>query len=531
MSALRAVHIALAAAALATCLATPYSFAGAYVGADANVPNLVVHPSNYTGSGGTVTVRVCISPTSSVTTDLEIPVRNVIARMNELEPTLGNLVTGGANDIPGNAVDAESALLHETGHCIGLAHPNLATESGVPTSQSDYTKTTRGNNGNYNLNNGQDNVLGSADDQRGDDLNLHWFRMSNNNPFTIAEVVDSTTYARDQSLLPGGSSFAANASRQVSALLGVPNTEAAMQQGQSFDEAQRTLGHDDVATLRYAASGIDEVAGTADDYDIELAYQGITSSGCDVTVSVDANTGFASCSFGLAFVGGGDHFRVTSGIVRLNNSTNWYYNQTPSFAPPNQAPLLAAIADVTLEENQVISFGLSATDPDPEDILEFVEVGLPAFCILTDNQDRTGTIDCAPLTGDDGSWTVEIFVIDNDSTLLFDSQSFVLTVEPQSSSDADLDGVPDANDNCLAVANPDQRDSNVDGYGNACDADFDNNCIVNAVDLGILRAVFFTGDADADLDGDGIVNTLDLGIFRAGFFASPGPSGLTATCD
>ncbi|MFK8015667.1 MAG: hypothetical protein AB8G17_09535, partial [Gammaproteobacteria bacterium] len=162
---------------LAVCLAcAPSVLGGAYVTSGAGNLDRIVHPSNYTGSGGNLQVRVCISPASSVTTLLEIPLQNAIFRINELEPTIGNLITGGANDIPSNAVDAESALLHEAGHCIGLAHPNLATESGVPSAQRDYTKTTQGNNGFFDLNDGADNVLGSSDDLRGDDVNLHWFR-------------------------------------------------------------------------------------------------------------------------------------------------------------------------------------------------------------------------------------------------------------------------------------------------------------------------------------------------------------------
>jgi hypothetical protein len=37
--------------------------------------------------------------------------------------------------------------------------------------------------------------------------------------------------------------------------------------------------------------------------------------------------------------------------------------------------------------------------------------------------------------------------------------------------DADRDGVPDPNDNCPTVSNPDQRDSNRDGKGDACQPD------------------------------------------------------------
>ncbi len=92
--------------------------------------------------------------------------------------------------------------------------------------------------------------------------------------------------------------------------------------------------------------------------------------------------------------------------------------------------------------------------------------------------------------------------------------------------DSDADGVSDQLDNCTLDANPDQRDSNDDGYGNVCDADLSNDGIVNVVDLGILRSVFFTDDEDADFNGDGVVNVVDLGVLRQRFFAPPGPSAL-----
>lgn len=94
--------------------------------------------------------------------------------------------------------------------------------------------------------------------------------------------------------------------------------------------------------------------------------------------------------------------------------------------------------------------------------------------------------------------------------------------------DTDGDGVADSVDNCSAVANADQRDTNGDGYGNVCDPDLNNDGVVNAVDLGVLRAVFFAADADADLNGDGVVNAIDLGAMRATFFLPPGPSGVAS---
>lgn len=91
--------------------------------------------------------------------------------------------------------------------------------------------------------------------------------------------------------------------------------------------------------------------------------------------------------------------------------------------------------------------------------------------------------------------------------------------------DEDGDGVPDSRDNCTKVPNPDQLDSDGDGYGNACDADLNNDNAVNALDLALFRAKFGSRDAGAsDLNGDGIVNALDLAVFRRLFAGTPGPS-------
>jgi hypothetical protein len=106
----------------------------------------------------------------------------------------------------------------------------------------------------------------------------------------------------------------------------------------------------------------------------------------------------------------------------------------------------------------------------------------------------------------------------------------VILIEDETATDSDGDGVGDDGDNCIAAANANQRDTDGDNIGNACDADLNNDCVVNFIDLGLLRAVFFTDDANADFDGDGVVNFIDLGQLRSQFFGAPGPSGLANAC-
>ncbi|MFK8016335.1 MAG: thrombospondin type 3 repeat-containing protein, partial [Gammaproteobacteria bacterium] len=106
-----------------------------------------------------------------------------------------------------------------------------------------------------------------------------------------------------------------------------------------------------------------------------------------------------------------------------------------------------------------------------------------------------------------------------------------VVVEGFMTNDLDGDGVDAEFDNCAEVANADQTDTDGDGIGNACDADLNNDCTVNVVDLGILRSVFFEADADADFNGDGVVNVIALGNLRSRFFSPPGPSGRQTICD
>jgi uncharacterized protein (TIGR03790 family) len=103
--------------------------------------------------------------------------------------------------------------------------------------------------------------------------------------------------------------------------------------------------------------------------------------------------------------------------------------------------------------------------------------------------------------------------------------------------DRDGDTVPDPLDNCLDLPNPLQRDSDADGFGNLCDADFDGDGRV-----GTSYGALPLGDVDRleraaarglyiprlDLDGDGAVDASDLAIATIGLYLPPGPSGRIA---
>ncbi len=300
--------------------AASYIFAG-----EANGIDVVTHMKGYSGVGGNVNLTVGIDPTSVNAAAMMVSVANAVNTWNGLVPTVGNVVQDFVT-IPSGWFDFESTFLHELGHSLGLSHINAASESGLAGANQNYTKATDGANNVLDINPGADGVIGSGDDIRGDDVNLNYFRIADNDPFaTGLGVVDSTTYSRDVSDLPGSDTFSANADRDVGTLLGYANTEAVMQQGTFNNEIQRMLGADDVAGILYAQSGLDELAGTADDYSMTIEFLGQTAS-ADIVIDFDnAQTGFAVSQSGGSFLSA-DHVVVTTSSIYFNDSFNWYFN-------------------------------------------------------------------------------------------------------------------------------------------------------------------------------------------------------------
>jgi hypothetical protein len=102
--------------------------------------------------------------------------------------------------------------------------------------------------------------------------------------------------------------------------------------------------------------------------------------------------------------------------------------------------------------------------------------------------------------------------------------------------DTDTDLVPDQFDNCSTAPNGpasvntgNQVDTDVDGYGNRCDADFDNDAAVLGADFTFLLGQFGKNTAvaqEADLDGDLFVLGGDFTRLLSLFGKAPGPSGL-----
>lgn len=103
--------------------------------------------------------------------------------------------------------------------------------------------------------------------------------------------------------------------------------------------------------------------------------------------------------------------------------------------------------------------------------------------------------------------------------------------------DFDGDGVPDALDNCIEVPNgplagacSEQQDDDEDGYGNACDFDFNNNAATDLSDhTASLNAVGTADDPQLDVNCNGAADLGDFTIVTNNLGSLPGPSGLACS--
>ena len=115
-----------------------------------------------------------------------------------------------------------------------------------------------------------------------------------------------------------------------------------------------------------------------------------------------------------------------------------------------------------------------------------------------------------------GSSPVGVYCVDGDCVIQADND--LDGAGDACDNDDDNDGVPDTEDNCVLVANSFQEDNDLDGAGDACDADDDNDGVPDVEDNCVLVANPNQSDLDSDgigdacegdTDGDGVLDDTD----------------------
>lgn len=322
------------AAALGLLLCGSATLAGSFVPVAGEPVDSVLHPAPYTGVGGEYVLSVCLDPAHPPVTGNPLPaLRSALARLNSDDAALGN-----AQPNTPTGPDFESLLLHELGHCIGLGHsaigPSEVAQHGGQSTQLYYTNALPGPDGLLTTLAGDDGVRGSADDFRGDDINLHWFRIGRNAPFAnLPAVVDRSTYSVDLAQLPDGQRFAEIASgfdpctpaveANTSALRNVARTQSVMFPALCSAHRIRQLAPDDLATLRIARAGLDGIQGTADDYRVVLRFRGHTAD-CDLPIRFEPAVGFGTCSLDVDPLPGAN-LRIRDPVIRFERAIVWQY--------------------------------------------------------------------------------------------------------------------------------------------------------------------------------------------------------------
>ena len=112
--------------------------------------------------------------------------------------------------------------------------------------------------------------------------------------------------------------------------------------------------------------------------------------------------------------------------------------------------------------------------------------------------------------------------------LLLSLTTILVITNVAAAADSDGDGITDDLDNCRALSNANQRDTDGHRFGNRCDPDLNGDGIIDGRDTNALRVAFGGTGPHADFDGNGGVNGADVGILRSFFGKPPGPGALGA---
>ena len=281
-------------------------------------PFAITHPLGYDGSGGVLQLRVCVASGSEILIE---PARRAIDTWNQLLATTENCdgckVWEEGPFQPATSMHAETTLLHEIGHCpLALDHPDRNWDAQVPPDgvweNTSFTRSWGVRSPPDGIQVGPDFIRGTLDDvhsappSQGTVSSVSWFRIMDNNPFLAdGTVIDIDTFSRSVTSLPSSHFWPSNANRRVGETLGFQNTQSAMYSLQVEGEETAALTADDVAMIRMGMTGQDLMAGTVDDYTIQLELVEPCEDPIDVLIALgstpEGTVGFCLASVDYSF--------------------------------------------------------------------------------------------------------------------------------------------------------------------------------------------------------------------------------------
>ena len=175
----------------------------------------------------------------------------------------------------------------------------------------------------------------------------------------------------------------------------------------------------------------------------------------NVTLSVDAAVPITqalvggSAVFTLTSPAAGDHSLVASYAAQGNFAAS---SATASLHVDPARPVLTVPGPQTVNEGQLLTFQVNATDADTP-VLSFSATNLPLGAGFNA---ATRTFSWTPTAAQGGSSAYIVYFTASDGQAS-DTESVQITVN-DTLADRDLDGIPDALDNCPDQYNPDQFD-------------------------------------------------------------------------
>jgi hypothetical protein len=263
----------------------------------------VVHPMGYQGTGDPLTVVVCVDIADVFTGEEWVePTRRAVTTWQALERRTGQcqdcrtIEEGGFP--PEEEFHAETVILHELGHCaMGLGHPNLYWDPPGGNEDLQYTSHSMSYDGVQTGIFDTDGIPGNCEDIHRTILgdlaeNVHWFRRFDNDPGIVdTRTIDTNEYSMRipdnlPSVCPAAAegTWAANGNHIVNAELGHPDTQSVMYSHLPRKMRYLGLSADDVNMVEMGMTGEDWIAGTSEDYTINLQFT-TNCSGAHVVLS------------------------------------------------------------------------------------------------------------------------------------------------------------------------------------------------------------------------------------------------------